>query len=323
MKSSLLLSLSLLLCADRDARSQTQASLETSGAFVAWAGYFGGSVGRVENSIPARTPITVSQTVSATTGGGQGSATLTPLAGISARVSAGGSGSGQMQPGGGANGVATWTLTGGGYGTLTIDLSAAIDAVATQGGASVQVTGPGINEGAQASVGLPPVTRHIQRLIRFPGTFVLSISVSGAATATAIRTSSAGAGATVDFQPLALPPVQQQSFGSDCGASLTVTDTTTTTQHSVDIVTTGAQANGLVVLVIGVRRTSIPFPGSPCTLVVEPATAVLLTADANGAAPLRVPLPGPLQTIPIDLQSIAIAAAVRASAGVEIAFADY
>lgn len=121
-----------------------------------------------------------------------------------------------------------------------------------------------------------------------------------------------------------LTPVQQVAFGQACGLDFRVTDEASLSHHPVRLSVSGAFPSWPIVYLFGGRRANSPIQGSPCRLFVEPIAGVALTARAAGAAVLPFDLPGPLQSAPFVLQSVAYDASLqaRASAGVELQFVD-
>jgi hypothetical protein len=318
MRSPVQLTLSLLTLACV-ASGQTSATLQTATDVEALAWPLGGT-----SIVPARTVITSPLTVSSSNGAiGSASATIAPPGPLTMTLAAASRLAGI--PGGNPSfafvrGALDWTIPGAGYGQLTIAVTLVSSASSTSSASvTLDITGPGIHE-----TYTDDAQRRTNYAFGYASQFTLRLGFNASASIAGLSRADATIQVQVDFVPLPLPPVLQQRYGAPCNATLTVADAPTLREHALTIVGTGGVANGVFVLVFGVRRTNVPLPGSPCNLLVEPAVPLVLTADGSGAFRVAVPIPGPLQSIPIDLQAIAMvpAAPVRASDGLEIVFHD-
>ena len=66
-------------------------------------------------------------------------------------------------------------------------------------------------------------------------------------------------------------PIRTSSYGPMCGMKLAMSGVVNPLGHTVSGTIWGGFAGHRNILIVGVQRTAIPFPGTPCTLLVNPA----------------------------------------------------
>ena len=279
----------------------------------------------VTDTIPGGTVITSYRAASATQPGAAGTGGAS-IAGAWVDISFTANAGGFSFCDASADGSLEWLLVGTGFGELTLDLYATTDiGPAGPESASVVVSGPGIQLSATSSNGSPPQRIVARPRVLVQGSLSILCTLSAACTVqAALRTRSSVASARLTFTPRSLPPVQQQRYGTGCGAQLTLTDAPAGLSHQLALQVVGVAPSAPVVLVFGVQRASWPIPGTSCLLLVEPAVPLLLTADPTGGLLVPATVPGPLRTALLQVQAVALDPVVgaRASDGVEFWFAD-
>lgn len=274
------------------------------------------------STIPANTAISTPQTVSRASGGCSASTTIQPIGSFGMDWLGSSTAIGQFPDAqsAGINGDVNWSLAGSGRGWLAID---AFVHAGSNAGSSLTVTGPAVSVALHVRDGYPPERHSSRRFVSFANGIGLSCGLRSSAFTVFSNPATSGGHLRIDFTP-ALPPVAQVTYGDPCGATLSVTDTTTLTSHDVRLAFTGGFPSATVIYLFGIRRASVPIQGSPCRLYTDPVAALARTSNDAGAASLSFALPGPLQSAPILVQGLTFddMLQIRATTGVEMQFVD-
>ncbi len=86
-------------------------------------------------------------------------------------------------------------------------------------------------------------------------------------------------------------PLRISSYGRTCGMKLSMSGVVSGSGHTVSCKIEGGFANRGGILMLGVQPLAIPFPGTPCTILVNPAVT-LPFSDANGTSMFDLYAPG-------------------------------
>lgn len=87
-------------------------------------------------------------------------------------------------------------------------------------------------------------------------------------------------------------PIRSSTYGGMCGMKLSLSGQITAMGHNVTGKIEGGFPKHGAMLMLGVQPAQIPFPTTPCTILVNPVVAVVLADDGNGTSALAFEVPG-------------------------------
>lgn len=116
-------------------------------------------------------------------------------------------------------------------------------------------------------------------------------------------------------------PLKISNYGSMCGMKLSMSGVVNGTGHIVSGRIDGVYDKRIAMLMFGFQQTAIPFPGHPCTILVNPVTAFPFP-EVNGTVLFGFNVPGRIDGV-IYLQAVTAwsgfgRTSIRMSNGVKI-----
>lgn len=91
-------------------------------------------------------------------------------------------------------------------------------------------------------------------------------------------------------------PIKISSYGALCGLKMDTTSVVTGSGHTVTCLVRGGFVSRGAILMIGAQPASIPFPGTPCTVLVNPLLTLFET-DYIGTTSFIFEVPGRIDAV--------------------------